>query len=1428
MAAAAQTWTKNSEYLIDSWGNHEGLPESAALSVAQSPDGYIWVGSNEGLLRFNGISFTGPEKFTDLTRLSGVISFLRTDRSGRLWEGGEGRVAVYEDGRWRGLGSTSTNVLVRSVGEDASGQVLLGGTEGQLYTVANNTLTRVPAPEGVKPSGVFCITDAKDGHLWLANKGFIGRRTAAGWQRLGPADPISYSLLAAPARNGGIWVYFYGELRWYQADGTMTRFPAPALDQPRELMEDRNGSLWLATITRGLTRFRPGGPEFRLNTTNGLTHNAIRCLLEDQEGNLWLGGSLNGLNRLKPRQFTTLGQADGLPENVTRTLFETAPGEITVGTHGGGIARIHGRQVEAEPAREDGQGQYVWSLLQDRHGCLWIGTFNDGLFFETQGIRRKFPLPEAFSHTVGQLMEDRHGRLWVGGSGALGIIEGGVMTACFTNSPLDEYAITAITEDPKTDAIWIGTYAHGVYRISGTNFSNLTQLPNLPGSRISSVTLDADGYLWIGVFEHGLVGIYGHQTTSIGAAQGLPANTIGSILDDQRGYFWLATTHGILRVARDDLQRLVRQPAATAVFNLFDANDGMASDYCVEGYHPSALRDAAGHLWFGTDVGVVTVDPAQLHLNTNPPPVKITGAACRDRAGNRVTLNPNTGRLEIPAGNSELEFSFDGLSYTAPAKVRFKYQLAGTGDDRWIALGNSHELRFRNLAPGNYVLRVTAANNDGMWNETGAELALAMSPFIWQTAWFRVLALLAVTGAGGFAVWLITRRQFQRRIEQLQAQSRLEQERARHAIVMENTSDLVAFADNQGRLLRINPAGRKLLGLSADEDLRPLTVEQLQPRWAAEKLTREGIPAARRHGTWETESALLHRDGHEIPVSLVIVIHPGAEHGTGVVEVRGDHVSLAIAIHPGAEGQDGFIFALARDITARKQAEAELQRRETYFRGLIEHASDSITVINDQAVVTYQSSSGERILGYPVPLFLGRNLLELIHPEDQPKVRLSLRQCFATPEVPVALVARLRHRDGTWRTIETVGTSSKTETGETQIVINSRDITENLKLQEQLQQAQKMEAVGQLAGGVAHDFNNILTSLRLQAELISINRELPETVREGLLQICADTDRAADLTRRLLLFGRRQVMQSRVLDLNQAIQSVTRMLQRIIREDIQLQLQLQPSPVLIRADAGMLDQVLINLAVNARDAMSQGGCLRIETSETTFSASDLGSNPDAAPGRYACLTVADTGGGIAPEILPRIFEPFFTTKEAGKGTGLGLATVFGIVKQHHGWIKLDNRPGYGATFHVFLPASDGPVTESATPAPSLHPQGGSETILLVEDEAAVRKATRLILERHGYRVLEAGDGAEALQLWQKHQATVVLLLTDLVMPGSLGGRELGRQLATENPRLKVIFTSGYSPDIAGRDFRLRPSEAFIQKPFIASQLLDAIRQCLDD
>jgi PAS domain S-box-containing protein len=393
--------------------------------------------------------------------------------------------------------------------------------------------------------------------------------------------------------------------------------------------------------------------------------------------------------------------------------------------------------------------------------------------------------------------------------------------------------------------------------------------------------------------------------------------------------------------------------------------------------------------------------------------------------------------------------------------------------------------------------------------------------------------------------------------------------------------------------------------------------------------------------------------------------------------------------------------------------------------------------------------------------------------------------------------------------------------------VYGRDITERQKLEAQYRQSQKMEAVGQLAGGVAHDFNNILAIIQMQIGLLNSDGDLSTTQLEYANGIGDAAKRAAALTQQLLLFSRKEILRLSDLDLNQSINNVSKMLRRTISENNEIQFKLALQPLLIRADPIMVDQVLINLAVNARDAMPKGGRLFVETSAVEFDESDVSSVNQVRPGSFACLSVSDTGCGIPPEILPRIFEPFFTTKDIGKGTGLGLATVFGIVEQHKGWIQVYSEVGHGTTFRVYFPLLIGTSPQKPDQSTLTSMRGGNETILLVEDEASLRAPISMALSRLGYRVLEASNGVEALEVWKQHRDEIRLVLTDLVMPGGMSGRDLASRLLKENPKLKVIYASGYSAEVAGEDFLLEEGVNFLAKPFPTFQLAQTVRNCLD-
>ena len=511
-----------------------------------------------------------------------------------------------------------------------------------------------------------------------------------------------------------------------------------------------------------------------------------------------------------------------------------------------------------------------------------------------------------------------------------------------------------------------------------------------------------------------------------------------------------------------------------------------------------------------------------------------------------------------------------------------------------------------------------------------------------------------------------------------------------------------------------------------------------------------------------------------------------------------------------------------RDITERKRADESVAR----LAKAVEQSAETIIITDTRGTILYTNPAFEKTTGYTRAEALGQNPSLLKSGKHDAEFYRRMWEVLGRGEIRSGHFVN-RRKDGTFIEEEASISPVRDAAGNVvNYVAVKRDVTREVQLEEQFRQAQKMEAVGQLAGGVAHDFNNLLTVILMQAEM-GKGEITSADKREAWEEIIRAADRAASLTRQLLLFSRRQVMRLETLDLNEAVTGLVSMLRRILGEDIQMQLNLHRKPLWTHADAGMIDQVLLNLSVNARDAMPAGGHLIIETAEKTLDAEQAQRNSDATPGCFVVLTVRDTGGGIPPEVLPRIFEPFFTTKDVGKGTGLGLATVFGIVKQHLGWIEVQSAPGEGAIFHIYLPASESPGSAKAVRATKPKSHGGSETILLVEDELAMRKVVRRALQQAGYRVLEAADGPAALSLSGQPGSEIDLLLTDLVMPEGMDGRELAALLLSARTNLKVIFMSGYSPELAGRQITLQPGQEFIQKPCTLDHLLEAVRRCLE-
>jgi two-component system, cell cycle sensor histidine kinase and response regulator CckA len=518
------------------------------------------------------------------------------------------------------------------------------------------------------------------------------------------------------------------------------------------------------------------------------------------------------------------------------------------------------------------------------------------------------------------------------------------------------------------------------------------------------------------------------------------------------------------------------------------------------------------------------------------------------------------------------------------------------------------------------------------------------------------------------------------------------------------------------------------------------------------------------------------------------------------------------------------------DITESKRAEEALRASEQRFRQVTENIDEVfwLTDVSKNEMI-YVSPAYARVWGRTCESLIAdpQSWVEAVQAEDRERVRAAAMTLQR--EGAYDLEYRIVRPDGSERWVHDRAFPIRDANNRVYRIAGvAEDVTGRRQLEDQLRQAQKMEAVGRLAGGVAHDFNNLLAVIQMASSSLLTRSASAEEIRDGLEQILTSSERGANLTRQLLTFSRRSKREARDIDLAEVTDGMAKLLRRVLGEDLTLETRMAHALPMVNADPGMMEQVLMNLAVNARDAMPNGGRLVVALDAVQISVADAARNPRAVPGRFVRLLVQDTGCGIPSADLPRIFEPFFTTKAPGKGTGLGLATVFGIVEQHHGWIDVASRVGQGTTFEIFLPALPGARVTARKEISALKLAAGTESILLVEDDPAVRKLTKASLEYCGYRVLEADSAASALDLWESLAEPIHLLFTDLIMPGGLTGCDLADRLLERKPGLKIIYSSGYSHDVVRPDLHLTPGYNFLQKPYRLTEMAATVRRRLDE
>jgi PAS domain S-box-containing protein len=633
----------------------------------------------------------------------------------------------------------------------------------------------------------------------------------------------------------------------------------------------------------------------------------------------------------------------------------------------------------------------------------------------------------------------------------------------------------------------------------------------------------------------------------------------------------------------------------------------------------------------------------------------------------------------------------------------------------------------------------------------------------------------------------------------------LERERSLLRTLFDALPVIIFTKDLNGAYVNGNQAALANFGLQHEDQLVGKTLFELIPRDLAEIRHAEDIDVIAGRPLYNRVDRSVDRAGNPI------------WYATTKVPLRG------------ADGEIVGLIGIARDITNLRQAEAERALLLSQLQLQIERMPLAYMLTDSNLRYSRWNPAAERIFGFSEAEVIGKHPFDIIVPPNSQPAMANIFDNAKSGSMDAHGEFENRTKDGRTLICEWHNTPLFEESGAFVGLLSlAEDITARKNLETQLRQSQKMEGIGTLAGGVAHDFNNILAIIQMQTDFLKDEGDLSASQMECADDIVSSVQRTTALTRQLLLFSSREIFQPRDLDLSASIADMVKMLKRIVGEHIEMQLNMAPQAMFLHADPGMIDQVLLNLVVNARDAMPDGGRLLIETSAVEFDELAASQTPGARVGPFVCLSVSDTGCGIPPDIVTKIFEPFFTTKDVGKGTGLGLSTVFGIARQHHGWVNVYSEVGHGTTFRVYLPRLAKTAEAKLPQAAALKlAGGGSETILLVEDDPAVRVSVRRSLTQLGYRVIEAPSGVKAVEVWKENRDEIRLLLTDLMMPDGMSGRDLAQRILRENPELKVVYMSGYSADVVGKDFPMKEGIDFLTKPFAAHALAQTVRNCLD-
>ena len=789
LSAAASTGPQpGAPFIIDGWDTEDGLPENAIISMTQSREGYLWLGTLNGLVRFDGIRFTVFDESNTRGLNSDRIVHLFEDSQANLWIGTEtAGFALMKDGQATsppeiGLGGPERRLAAAC--EDATGTVWLYNANGELWRYSKGRFKPFFLGPDVASTNRVIIAEPS-GPVWI---GTDHRQCAIGPIPPGPSLelPIAQELAVGKldfllaSQRGGYWRLADGRVqKWAtnRLERNLGPYPWRRLTRVSAACEDREGNLLVGTLGEGVFWFDSAGKATCLSTNQGLAYNYILSLLVDREGSLWVGTDGGGLNRVKRQVFDVLEESRGL---VVQSVCGDSQGGLWFSVNGVGVNYWKEGVLKQFGARQGLMNLYVRALFADRNQRVWAGTYGDGLFQLQNGFFRQAPGSEAINRQISAMHQDREGKLWVGTEGGLARWDEHDWKVFTTRDGLSAEVVRAIADDADGN-LWVGTRGGGLNQLREGRFTSFRKKDGLPSDDISSLCVDAEGVLWIGTFGSGLARLQEGKWTRYTKRDGLISNSIGYLLEDGQGYLWIGSNLGLIRAQKKALNDFARGAATSIPFRAYRKADGLPTSECTPNSQPGAWRTQDGKLWFPTVKALASVNPAQLNPNPHPPPVVIESVLIEGQPQNGTGVQAGMYQtVTVPAGKERVEISYTSLNLAAPERARFKYRLEGH-EKAWIEAGDVRIARYSQLPPGHYRFQVTACNEDGVWNETGSTLALTVEPPFWRTWWFLGATAACLLGTIIGAVHYLSTQRLRRQVERLRQQEALEKERARIA-----------------------------------------------------------------------------------------------------------------------------------------------------------------------------------------------------------------------------------------------------------------------------------------------------------------------------------------------------------------------------------------------------------------------------------------------------------------------------------------------------------------------------------------------------------------------------------------------------------------------------------------------------------------------